>query len=64
MAFEGFDDMDSAIRGSKTIGIVVPMQSGTFRVNRFELNGAARALDSMRESTLKRAKKTTKDITL
>lgn len=45
---DNFDFVDSAVRGSKLIGFAMPLESGRFRVSRFDLQGAVPVIDSMR----------------
>jgi len=65
-AFADFKSIDNAIRNASNIGIAFPLQSGTFKVSRFSLNGAAKALDHMRNAASKAVgkKATTRDQTL
>src|SRR5437667_8824905 len=47
--FTGFDDVDKLVRDSKTrIGFAFPMEGDEFRVVRFDLRGAEKALTTMR----------------
>lgn len=57
--FSDFDQIDSAARKAKKIGIAIPLSGDQFRVFRFRLDGTAGALDIMRDATQKAiAKKT------
>ena len=47
-AFKSFNGIDDLIRKSSNIGIAFPMESGTFKVSRFNVSGANVALDYMR----------------
>lgn len=61
--FSKFNDIDSIIKGSLRIGFALPLQSDNFRVIRFDLSGANRAINFMRSSGTKPTPKTkdTKD---
>lgn len=48
---EGFDAIDRAVRGTTSVGIVAPLQSGEFTVSRFSLAGSTSAIDRMRAAT-------------
>lgn len=52
-AFRDFDMIDSIVRSSTRMGIAFPMQSGQFQVSRFSLDGAGKAVDSMRSEVIK-----------
>ncbi len=65
--FKDFDLIDDLIRRSSSIGIAFPMQNGSFKVSRFSIQGASRALDYMRGFAVRSAASTkqitgTKDI--
>ena len=67
--FDSFDNVDKMVRASKSIGFAMPLESGLFRVIRFDLTGAVKAIDSMRtlaqaDIDRKPKKPRTKDLTL
>lgn len=47
-AVTNFDQIDKIVREGGRIAIAFPMASGLFQVNRFTLDGASRAVSSMR----------------
>ncbi len=47
-AVTNFDLIDAAVRQSTRIGFAIPMQSDAFRVVRFSLIGAVKAMDGVR----------------
>jgi hypothetical protein len=49
LAFTDFDRIDSAIRHARQLGIAIPEQEDGIGVARFELTGAAAAIDQMRD---------------
>lgn len=63
--FFNFDAVDKLIRGGQSIGFAMALQSGQFRVVRFDLTSAVQAIDSMRALTTadidRKPKKKTKD---
>jgi len=54
-AFTDFDAVKGHLIDSARIGIAIPLQSDQFRVVRFSLDGAARAISSMRDAAEARA---------
>lgn len=64
--FNNFKLMESLTKGDGKIGIVTPMQSGNFKVSRFDLNGAASAIDTMNKmyEVISKSKPSTKDVML
>ena len=55
-AFTNFDQVDKIIGQSNQVGFAIPMQDDEFRVVRFNVRGAARALSAMAEALAKRSK--------
>ncbi|MDQ8024274.1 MAG: hypothetical protein REI94_20705 [Moraxellaceae bacterium] len=47
-AFKDFEQIDTAIKKSSYIGFAFPMQNGNFKVSRFNLSGALKAVQFMR----------------
>ena len=48
--FTDFDEIDSAVRSSPSIGYALAMKEGRFKVVRFSLSGSGKAIDAMREA--------------
>ena len=48
LAFTNFDDVDHLARRASRVGFAIPLQGDQFRVARFSLSGAVRALTAMR----------------
>lgn len=44
-----YDSFQNLLRGQGQIGFAIPLQSGQFKVVRFSLDGAAQAMDFVRE---------------
>lgn len=63
--FNEFEAIDKLVRSSKSIGIAMALESGSFRVVRFLMNDAIVKVDQMRALTTadieKKKKKSTKD---
>ena len=61
--FSKFDEIDGIIKGGLRIGFALPLQSDNFRVIRFDLSGANRAIKFMHNNGAKTTPKTkgTKD---
>ncbi len=64
LGFYPFDSVDTLFRQTGTVGIAFPLESGQFRVVRFNLNGGVGVIDRMREKALKKVKSSTKGQTL
>jgi hypothetical protein len=47
-AFTDFDSIDGLVAKSSKIGVALPLEGDQFRVIRFDLNGATKAVGSMR----------------
>lgn len=52
-AFKSFESIDTAIKESSYIGFAFPMQNGNFKVSRFNLNRAQKAVQFMRSTAEK-----------
>jgi hypothetical protein len=48
-AFTNFELIDDTVRRSEWLGFAFPMQNGLFKVSRFHLQGAAKAITFMRQ---------------
>lgn len=63
--FKNFELIDKSIKNSSYIGFAFPMQNGNFKVSRFNLNGALKAVQFMRSAAEKApqggSRKSTKD---
>ena len=61
--FSKFDEIDGIIKGGLRVGFALPLQSDNFRVIRFDLSGANRAIKFMHSNGTKTTPKTkgTKD---
>ena len=55
-AFTNFDQVDKIIQQSSRVGFAIPMQDDEFRVVRFNVRGATRAISAMSEAAAKRSK--------
>jgi hypothetical protein len=62
-AIHGPDSMDKAVSEGQQIGFAMPLANGLFRVVRFSLDGAGKALAGLAYATTKRMEKSTKDMT-
>jgi len=66
--FFNFDAVDKLVRSGQTIGFAMALQSGQFRVVRFDLSNAVKTIDSMRALASadidRKPKKKTKDLVL
>ncbi|WP_292979358.1 hypothetical protein [Nitrosomonas sp.] len=54
--FTDFKAVDTIVRRDRRLGIAIPLADGQFRVVRFDLEGATRALDTMRSAADRRMK--------
>lgn len=57
-AFTDFDAIDGIVRKARTVGLALPTGNGLFRVSRFSLIGATRAVELMRGAAASKAAKT------
>ncbi|CAG9297928.1 hypothetical protein [Celerinatantimonas diazotrophica] len=57
LIFNNFDKIDQIVRTSSKLGVVVPMESGQFKVSRFSLLGAKYCIDTMRAKAAKHLSK-------
>lgn len=51
--FQKFDEIDEVVSKSQRIGIAFPLESGQFRVIRFDLNGSGQAISLMKDAAMK-----------
>ena len=50
---DSLDDIDRIVRNANDVGFAVAMQDGDLKVVRFSLRGAARMIDSVRNTAAK-----------
>jgi hypothetical protein len=55
LAFVDFDGLDAALRRGSVVGIAIPEHTDAIGVAHFKLDGAAAAIDSMRERIVAQA---------
>lgn len=63
-AFTDFKLMTRKVNGEGILGVAVPMASGEFRVNRFDMTGGGAAVAAMNKRFSERAKNSTRSKTL
>lgn len=59
-----FTPIDALLRKGGIVGLALPLESGAFRVFRYDLSGAIPKLDKMRNDALSRQKSSTGGVTL
>jgi len=62
-AIHGPDSMDKAVGEGEQIGFAMPLANGLFRIVRFSLDGANKALAGLAYAATERMEKSTKDMT-